>query len=167
MRYRFIIKPEPDACKRCIREAFTGEDGKGHFRIHQVESRDERVVFNRNSGLLRFTEREGDGRTGLIHPLCRCQAHVVEVYDQSKDTVAFVHNRHYDTPETIDDADSEENVDRKANSDRDVRERLATHPSHLRAGPGKKFSTIVSEVLTLLFNRIFGLKNIGRSTDDR
>lgn len=80
MIYYFVIEPKPGACERCKRDAY--QDGGPDRHIYMVDSEKERVQVNDETGTIVFLDRiRENGVSGIVHPNCRCTAHVVTSYD--------------------------------------------------------------------------------------
>lgn len=177
MVYKFIIDPEKDACNRCKRVAYVG--GKpGQYNIHVVNSSEENVYLVPATGDLVFPERASEGRTGLLHPHCRCKAKVFEaaqnngrvVYQKSgkyrrNDAAQKIENIHVETErEDIvknDHYDNTSPIGETTKLDRgmsqQIRSRYRQQDLQTTKKPGNPFATVISNVVTSLINSIYKL----------
>lgn len=140
-KYRFYIKPEEDACHRCLDETFSGTPFGSPFKIHEIEDGQEDLFFDTSTKELVFLDRAAEGRTGLFHKMCRCHAYVLEEIDSQTELVTYQAAK----------APAARGIERE------IRASYHVSPAQLSTNAGKDFFTIVSEALTNLFNKIFGL----------
>lgn len=182
MEYKFVIQPEPDACNRCIRNAFVDGHYNGEYKIHIAYANYENVYLMPHSGELIFPERAGEGRTGLLHEMCRCKAYVFEGVHEEQ--VVYQNDSKEGRPKIAKDAPIQtEREDIRSDrtspmgyhfplaegQDAEIRQRYRMDNMHHHAQfrPGNPFATIMSSVITSVINSVFKLFDSNRDSDDR
>lgn len=189
MNYKFYIVPEPDCCDRCANTAFLDPKTRMNRKIHMVSSDDEPIDFSSTTGELRFTSRAGEGRTGLLHYQCRCRAFVFEATEEGTDEVMYQDRGQsgvvvsQEGEKLLERDSSQARVQEgmedtvvvpkgaraplAAGSDEEIRKRFRGAPVHTRKDKGNPFSTVISNVLTLIINSVFKLKEkLSKDTND-